>query len=196
MDLNLKFDKPYTFEHKEYEGIDLSGLDQMTIRNAIDIQKKMQTEGETAAMILPETATAFARAVATEATHYPIEFFKLAPRRVSRQIRDAVREYIGANRESPDSAVMQFTEPYTFGGETYTEIDLSGIDDLTSMHESQAENRMISEGFVVTETSLNYLYICLLASMATKKPLEFFTGLPMREMMTLKTTVINSGFFE
>ena len=66
---------------------------------------------------------------------------------------------------------------------TYTEVDLNGIADLNSMNESEAENRLARAGFMVTETSFNYLFACILASMATGLPEEFFTGLPLREVL-------------
>ena len=74
-------------------------------------------------------------------------------------------------------------------------MDLNGIADLNSMNESEAENRLARAGFMVTETSFNYLFACILASMATGLPEEFFTGLPLREVLKLKNAVNDSGFF-
>ena len=48
----------------------------------------------------------------------------------------------------------------------------------------------------VTETSFNYLFACILASMATGLPEEFFTGLPLREVLKLKNAVNDADFFE
>ena len=48
---------PYKFDDKEYTEIDLSGLDGLTIKDAVLIIKKLYNEGELAAMITPETAT-------------------------------------------------------------------------------------------------------------------------------------------
>ncbi len=66
--------------------------------------------------------------------------------------------------------------------------------DLNTLNESEAENRMAREGFVVTETSFNYLFACILASMATGLPEEFFTGLPLREVLKLKNAVNDADF--
>ena len=55
---------------------------------------------------------------------------------------------------------------------------------------------MAREGFVVTETSFNYLYACIVASMATGLPEEFFTGLPVCEAVKLKNAVNDGDFFE
>ena len=40
----VKFDKPYKFEGKEYDGLDLSGMEKMTVQDLIDIQKNIGNE--------------------------------------------------------------------------------------------------------------------------------------------------------
>ena len=95
-----------------------------------------------------------------------------------------------------ENHVMRLEKPCFFEGKEYREIDLSGIADMNSMQESAAENRMAREGFVVTETSFNYLYACVIASMATGLPEEFFTGLPVCEAVKLKNAVNDGDFFE
>ena len=162
--------KPYKFEGTEYTSIDLSGLDKLTVKDAIDAQRQLFNEREVAAAMLCETTTAFARA-------------------------GVVRNYMNVDAAT-ENHVMQLEEPYHFKGQTYTEVDLNGIADLNSMNESEAENRLARAGFMVTETSFNYLFACILASMATGLPEEFFTGLPLREVLKLKNAVNDSGFFE
>lgn len=191
--------KPYVFEGKEYAEIDLSRLKSLTIMDAIAVQKKLINKGEVAAAVICETTTAFARELAAKAAEMPIEFFELMPRGLSKRIVAAVREvYMGG--DTADDCVMKLNRPYNFkstiGGAIYEEIDLSGIADLNSLNESEAENRMTRAGFVVTENSLNYYYACILASMGTKLPEEFFTGLPIEELVKLKNAVNNAGFFE
>lgn len=187
--------KPYKFEGTEYTEIDLSGLDKLTVKDAIDIQRQLFNEREVAAAMLTETTTAFARAIAARATELPIELFKLMPRGASRRVAGAVREYMNVPTDT-ENHVMRLAKPCHFKGKTYTEVDLNGIADLNSMNESEAENRLAREGFMVTETSFNYLFACILASMATGLPEEFFTGLPLCETLKLKNAVNDSGFFE
>ena len=175
--------KPYKFEGTEYTSIDLSGLDKLTVKDAIDAQRQLFNEREVAAAMLCETTTAFARAIAAKAAELPIEFFKLMPRGASRRVAGVVRNYMNVDAAT-ENHVMQLEEPY------------HGIADLNSMNESEAENRLARAGFMVTETSFNYLFACILASMATGLPEEFFTGLPLREVLKLKNAVNDSGFFE
>ena len=49
---------------------------------------------------------------------------------------------------------------------------------------------------MVTENGTNYLYACVIASMATGIPEDFFTGLPMCELLKLKNAVNDADFFE
>lgn len=195
-DAFLPFKKPYHFEEKDYDGIDMSGMSKLTVKDAIDTQRELFAQGEYAAAMLTETSTAFARTIAAKATGMPIEFFQLAPRGVSRRVTATVQAYLSAEDGADENHVLTFVEPYTFKGKEYTKIDLSELADLTGMNESEAENRIARAGFMVTDTSFNYLYACVLASMVTKLPEEFFTGLPIRETIRLKNAVNDPGFFE
>ena len=194
--LFLELKKPYRFEGKEYTEIDLRGIRKLTIRDAIDIQKRLISSQEEAAGVLTETTTAFAREIAAKATGKPIEFFKWAKRGVSKKVSRAVFAWLASAEVDADSGILELEEPYEYEGQVYTSMDLSEVADLTSMNESAAENQMAREGFVVTETSLNYMYPCILAGMATGKPTKFFTGLPLIELLKIKAIVNASGFFE
>ena len=192
----VTFAKPYVFEDKEYPEIDLTDLDKLTIQDAIDTQRQLFGEQEVAASVLCETTTAFARNIAAKASGLPIEFFKLMPRGAMKRIVAAVRGYLNDADGEAENHVMPLERPYTYKGKQYQEIDLNGVADLNSLHESEAENRMARAGFVVTENSTNYLYACVIASMATGLPEEFFTGLPLYELIKLKNSVNDAGFFE
>ena len=95
-----------------------------------------------------------------------------------------------------ENHVMTFDKPYSFEGKSYKDIDLSKIGDLTSLNESEAENRMAREGIISPDNTANYFYSCILASMATGQPEEFFTGLPFKEILKLKLAVNDPSFFE
>ena len=192
----VAFKRPYLFEKKEYRSVDLGGLDALTVKDAIEVQKQLFNQQEVAASLLTETTTAFARELAVKASGKPVEFFKLMKKPFYRPVFRYVREYIMGAEKGVVNHIMQLEKPCFFDGKEYREIDLSGIADLNSMQESAAENRMAREGFVVTETSFNYLYACVIASMATGLPEEFFTGLPICEAVKLKNAVNDGGFFE
>lgn len=190
----VKLEKPYVFEGKEYGEIDLTGLNRLTIKDAIDAQRQLFGEQEVAAAVLCETTTAFARTIAAKATGLPIEFFKLMPRGAAKRVAGAVRSHLNVNGDT-ENHVMHLAQAHHCKGKTYQDIDLNGIADLNSLNESEAENRLAREGFVVTENSTNFLYACVIASMATGIPEEFFMGLPLYETLKLKNAVNDPDFF-
>ena len=85
MDNIVKFDKPYKFEGKEYDSLDLSGMEKMTVQDLIDIQKNIGNE--LAAMSVMEMTTSFAQEMAVKATGKPVEFFSSCPVARSRKCR-------------------------------------------------------------------------------------------------------------
>lgn len=196
----VELTRPYKFDDAEYTEIDLSGLDKLTIKDAVLIIKKLYNDGEMAAMITPETATAYTDALAAAATKFPIEFFELLPIGASKKVRQTVQASLrNANDDDEDtdehSHVMKFGKPYIYKGETYTEIDLSGVANMTGMNVRQAENRMEEEDIRAAEKTLNYYYCCLIASMATGKDVAFFLGLPLSEAVQLRAEVNHKDFF-
>ena len=73
---SIELARPYKFDDKEYTELDLSGLDGLTIKDAVLIIKKLYNEGELAAMITPETATAYTDALAAAATKLTKEYIQ------------------------------------------------------------------------------------------------------------------------
>lgn len=196
----VKLSKTYKFDDKEYTEIDLSGLEKLTVEDAVLAVKKLTADNEQAAMIMPELSTAYSDALAAKATGFPLEFFQLLPLGASKKVRQTVRDAITAadadEKEDTQKHVLYLHKPYTYGGETFTEIDLSGIGDLTGMNIRQAENRMTKEGIVAPDQNSNYYYCCLMASMATGKDVKFFLGLPLCEAVYLRNAVNDEDFFE
>jgi len=73
------FNKPYKFEDKAYEKIDLSGLDALTAADMIAANKVLDRSGSVT--FLPEMSLEYACIIAAKASGMPIEFFKgLHPR--------------------------------------------------------------------------------------------------------------------
>ena len=75
----IKLAKPYVFEGTEYGEIDLSGLDKLTVQDAIDAQ--MALTGQPGAVILP------------------IEFFELLPVGTARKVRGAFTEFMTSDAD-------------------------------------------------------------------------------------------------
>lgn len=110
---------------------------------------------------------------------------------------EAVENTASVNEENIDevSMVIKFKKPYRFEGKEYTEIDLSGLDDLQAsdmIAVNKYMQRSSSGVDVMPEVSLEYA--CVLASKAAKLPIEFFTSLPPREAMKVKNRVMGFLF--
>lgn len=100
-----------------------------------------------------------------------------------------------AENNDEDNMVIKFKKPYKFENKEYTEIDLNGLEDLQASDMIAVNKYMqrTSHGIdVMPEVSLEYA--CVLASKATKMPIEFFTSLPPREAMKVKNRVMGFLF--
>lgn len=189
----VEFGKTYKFEGREYDEIDLSGVKNLKVDDAIKVQHELFGEDNIATAILTERSSAFAREIVTLGTGLPEEFFKLMPLGIWKRTQRAVFRIVSDGGES-DNHIMRFKNPYTFEGKTWREVDMSGLEMLTSMNESEAENRLMRENVITVEPAHNFLYACIMASMATGLPEEFFRGLPICELTNLKTEA--NDFFE
>lgn len=91
--------------------------------------------------------------------------------------------------------VIKFKKPYYFEGKEYTELDLSGMEDMTGA-DMIAVNKVMqrsSAGIdVMPEVSVEYAFY--FAAKAAKLPVEFFNGLSPRESMKVKNRVMGFLF--
>ena len=83
----ITFAHPYTFEGKEYDGVDLSALDNMTTEQLIQCDRIFESSA------LKELNVEYACIVAAEATGLPVEFFKGLPAREGARIKTKVGGY-------------------------------------------------------------------------------------------------------
>lgn len=195
MNYVVKFSKPYVFEGNEYSEIDLSGIEKLTIQDAIDAQRQLIAGQDYAAAYSCETATSFARHIAAKVTELPVEFFALMSRGQFKRIHSIIYQTLNV-KENTENHVMKLEHPVSYKGVEYTEIDLNGVAELNTLNESEAERRVVHSGFSVTgDNGLLFLYNCVVAAMATGIPEEFFTSLPFCETIKLKAAVNDRDFF-
>ena len=93
----------------------------------------------------------------------------------------------------PEDLVLRFAKPYKFGGMEYTEVDLSGLEDVTA---GVLENvgKIVAKknpGMNPALQEMSLTFCTYLAQRVAKLPLEFFTGLPAKEAIKLKALVTN-----
>ena len=83
-------------------------------------------------------------------------------------------------------------KPYSFEGETYTEVDLSGLEDLSAADLCKVGKMVKKIDGVDPIAEMSLPYAIFMAARVTGKPLEFFQQLPAREAIKLKNLV--TGF--
>ena len=88
--------------------------------------------------------------------------------------------------------VMKLDKPFTFEGQTYTEVDLSGLEDTTAA-DLQAVGRFVTKknpaaNPATVEMTLEYAQF--MAARVAHLPLEFFERLPAKEAIKLKGIVV------
>lgn len=88
--------------------------------------------------------------------------------------------------------IVKLSKPYAFEGETYEEVDLSGLENIKGADMLTAlKNSGTGKTEVVPEMTMPYAFT--MAAQVTGLPVEFFTGLPGRDCIKVKGRV--SGFF-
>lgn len=93
----------------------------------------------------------------------------------------------------PEDLILRFAKPYKFGGQEYTEVDLSGLEDVTAgVLESVGKITVKKNpGMNPALQEMSLTFCTYLAQRVAKLPLEFFTGLPAKEAIKLKAMVTN-----
>lgn len=89
----IKFKKPYRFEGKEYNEVDLSGLDNLNASDMIAVNKYMQRT--TAGIdVMPEVSLEYACVLASKAAKLPIEFFTGLPPKEAMKVKNRVMGFL------------------------------------------------------------------------------------------------------
>lgn len=85
---------------------------------------------------------------------------------------------------------VKFTKPYKFEGKEHKEIDLSGLADLDGNALLEADQVMAANNAVSLVPEMTLTYNFALAAKVTEQPLEFFFGLPIKDALKVKSTVM------
>ena len=116
-----------------------------------------------------------------------------AAERADMEAMEAQARAEGGEDTEPEDLVLRFGKPYKFGGQEYTEVDLSGLEDVTAgVLESVGKiTAKKNPGMNPALQEMSLTFCTYLAQRVAKLPLEFFTGLPAKEAIKLKTLVTN-----
>ncbi|MCI9105655.1 MAG: phage tail assembly protein [Lachnospiraceae bacterium] len=99
-------------------------------------------------------------------------------------------------KQEENKYLIKFRKPFIFEDETYKEIDLSGLEDLSARDMIQAQRTMERSGSINVLPEMSLEYACIFASKATKMPVEFFQALPPKEAIKVKNKVTNFFYGE
>ena len=116
-----------------------------------------------------------------------------AAERADMEAMEAQARAEGGEDTEPEDLVLRFGKPYKFGGQEYTEVDLSGLEDVTAgVLESVGKiTAKKNPGMNPALQEMSLTFCTYLAQRVAKLPLEFFTGLPAKEAIKLKAMVTN-----
>lgn len=85
--------------------------------------------------------------------------------------------------------LVKFRKPYQFEGQEYMEIDLSGLESLTTQDLVEADKVFVQTGNVAAMNEMSVGYSCIVAAKATGKPIEFFSRMPAKDGIEIKNMV-------
>lgn len=91
--------------------------------------------------------------------------------------------------EEENKLIVEFKKPFVFEGETYTELNLEGLEELTGADLAKIDRavRKKNADDLVPEMSLDYALA--LAARATGLPIEFFKALPLKDCRNVRNKV-------
>lgn len=99
-------------------------------------------------------------------------------------------------QEEENKYLIKFRKPFIWEDNTYTEIDMSGLEDLSAKDMIHAQRTMERSGSINVLPEMSLEYACIFASKATKMPVEFFQALPPKEAIKVKNKVTNFFYGE
>lgn len=103
-----------------------------------------------------------------------------------------------AEENVTNEMLVTFKKPYHWEDHDYTEVDLSGLDNLTTLDLEDAYRQYANDAGLnlATIAEFSYEYASILASKVTKKPIEFFMQMPPKAIMEVRRVVRNYFFGE
>ena len=102
----------------------------------------------------------------------------------------------GGEAAEPEDLVLRFGKPYKFGGQEYTEVDLSGLEDTTAGDLARCAKITTRKhkGLNTATLEMTTEYSITMAHIVTKLPLEFFERMPSKSAIELKGIVVGFLF--
>lgn len=96
--------------------------------------------------------------------------------------------------DEENSLLIKFGKPYVFEGNTYTQIDLSGLEKLNAASMIDVNRKLSRHSGIDIMPEVSLEYAVNIAAKATTQPIEFFLGLPPKEAIKVKNRVMGFLF--
>ncbi len=108
------------------------------------------------------------------------------------EILAGAAEERAAEPEDSVDLIVKFRRPYQFEGQEYTQVDLSGLEDVSAGALQNVGRALLKKrpGLNPSTIEMTMDYANMLAARVTSLPLEFFERLPGKEGMKIKTAVV------
>jgi len=97
----------------------------------------------------------------------------------------------GLFSEDKSDGIVKFDKPFEFEGQTYTEVDISAVENLSGARIAQLEKLFYKMGHNTPLAEMSIAYTMIVAANATDHPLAFFEQLPAKEATKVKFAVSN-----
>ncbi len=105
-------------------------------------------------------------------------------------------EFVPAENVEDEDRIVKFSKTYKFEGREYSEVDLSGLENITAVDMIEADKYLVRNAVVSMQPEANLSYTIFLASRVTKIPIEFFKGLNMKDAIKIRLAVANFCYAE
>lgn len=113
------------------------------------------------------------------------------------ELEKALKSESGEENESDDEnedenenkLIVEFKQPFIFEGETYTELNLEGLENLTGSDLMRIDKAYRKNNLADPYPDMSAGYAIALAKYATGKPIEFFKALPFKECRNIRNKV-------
>lgn len=96
--------------------------------------------------------------------------------------------------EDADDAVdmyVKFSKPYVFEDDIYEGLDMSCLENLNTDDLTDIEKKFYKQGIASFNPENTATYAKIVAWKATGLPIEFFNQLPIKDMLKIKSRVVN-----
>lgn len=91
-DLLITFNKPVSFEGKEYKEVDLSGLERLSTADLVDADKQFNSTGQFS--VMNEMTVGYSCILAAKGSNHPVEFFLTLPAKEGIKVKNAVMGFL------------------------------------------------------------------------------------------------------